>query len=388
MDILLTLALIILFTKVADSVALKLGLPSVVGSLIMGIIIGPSVLNIIQNDFSIELLSHLGVILLMFIAGVESDLTILKKHFKPSLITGLLGVLVPFITFFITSHFFGYATETSLFIGLIFGATSLSITIQVLKELNFMQTKEGSVIIGAAILDDIIVVILLNMILNLVNPETTTADIIPFLLKNVVFFVLIILFGKFLMPRLVKLLNYVSVPEKNVAFSLILVFFLSYFAQFIGMSDIIGAFFAGILISQTPFAEYVERKVTSITLAMFAPVFFVSIGLNLILDGLESSILLIIVFSILAVLSKYIGGFIGGKLDDFDNSSSSIIGASLVSRGEMALILIALGLEDKFIDQTMYAALVLVIILTTIIAPILLKHAISKHQLKKDSIQE
>lgn len=379
MDILFTIGLIILLTKLADSLAIKIGLPSVVGSLLIGILVGPSVFNWIQNDGSIELLSHLGVLLLMFIAGVESDLNILKKFFKPSLITGLLGVFVPFISFFTASHLFNFSFETSLFIGLIFGATSLSITIQVLKELNFMQTKEGSVIVGAAILDDIIVVIFLNFILNVLNPDTTTADIFPFLLKNVLFFIFIYVLGKFIMPLLLKGLTYIDVPEKSVAFSFILMFFLSYLADAIGMSDIIGAFFAGILISQTSFAEPVEHKVTSITLSLFAPIFFVSIGLNLVLDGLSSSVLLIVVFSILAVLSKFIGGFLGGKADNFDNVSSSIIGASLVSRGEMALILIALGLEDGFIDQQIYAALVLVIIFSTVIAPILLKYTISKH---------
>lgn len=388
MDILLTLGLIILLTKVADSIAIKMGLPSVVGSLIIGILVGPSVFNLIQNDLSIELLAHLGVLLLMFIAGVESDLRILKKYFKPSLITGLLGVLVPFASFFVASRLFQHSLETALFIGLIFGATSLSITIQVLKELNFMQTKEGSIIIGAAILDDIIVVIMLNLILNIVNPDTTTADILPFLLKNVLFFIFIYLFGKFIVPLLVKVLDYIDIPEKDVAFSLILVFFLSYLADVIGMSDIIGAFFAGILISQTTFAENVEHKVTSITLSMFAPIFFVSIGLNLVLDGLSSNLSLIIIFSILAVLSKFVGGFLGGKADKFNNSSSAIIGASLVSRGEMALILIALGLSDGFIDQSMYAALVLVIIFTTVVAPILLKFTISKHTSKTEEVSE
>ena len=185
------------------------------------------------------------------------------------------------------------------------------------------------------------------------------------------------LFGKFILPIILKGLSYFIVPERDVAFSLIMVFLLSFLADWIGMSDIIGAFFAGILISQTPFAEYVERKVTSITSALFAPVFFVSIGLKLVLDGLGENMLLIIVFSVLAIFTKFIGGFLGGKIEKFDNNSSAIIGASLISRGEMALILIALGLEKGFIDQGMYASLVLVIILTTVIAPILLKWAIA-----------
>ncbi|MGO2083843.1 cation:proton antiporter [Vagococcus sp.] len=379
MTILLTLGLIILLTKIADSLAIKFGLPSVVGSLTIGILVGPSVFNLIQNDLSIDMLAQLGVILLMFLAGVESDLRILKKYFKPSLITGLLGVFVPFITFFLTTQLLQYSKETSLFIGLIFGATSLSITLQVLKELNFINSKESHVIIGAAILDDIIAIILLNLILNGLNPNTSAKDIFPFILKNILFFIAIYFIGRFVMPLLLKGVAYLKVPEKEVAFALILVFFLSSLAETLGMSDIIGAFFAGILISQTDFAPRVERKVTSITLSMFAPVFFVSIGLNLVLDGLKHNIGLIVLFCFLAVATKFVGGFLGGKVNQFNNGSSAIIGASMASRGEMALILISLALSKEFINQELYAVLVLVVIFTAIIAPVVLKATISRH---------
>lgn len=379
MTILLTLGLIILLTKIADSLAIKFGLPSVVGSLTIGILVGPSVFNLIQNDLSIDMLAQLGVILLMFLAGVESDLRILKKYFKPSLITGLLGVFVPFITFFLTTQLLQYSKETSLFIGLIFGATSLSITLQVLKELNFINSKESHVIIGAAILDDIIAIILLNLILNGLNPNTSAKDIFPFILKNILFFIVIYFIGRFVMPLLLKGVAYLKVPEKEVAFALILVFFLSSLAETLGMSDIIGAFFAGILISQTDFAPRVERKVTSITLSMFAPVFFVSIGLNLVLDGLKHNIGLIVLFCFLAVATKFVGGFLGGKVNQFNNGSSAIIGASMASRGEMALILISLALSKEFINQELYAVLVLVVIFTAIIAPVVLKATISRH---------
>ncbi|MGX6962134.1 cation:proton antiporter [Vagococcus xieshaowenii] len=378
MNILLTLALIILLTKIADSFAIKLGLPSVVGSLLIGILVGPSFLDLIQNDHSIELFSHIGVVLLMFLAGVESDLKILRKHFKPSLITGLLGVVVPFLSFFLVSKVFNFSHETSMFIGLIFGATSLSITIQVLKELHFIKTKEGSIIIGAAVLDDVIVVIFLNFILNMINPNTTLVDMVPLLLKNVLFFAIVLAIDRFVMPICLKLLKQTKVPEKNVAFSLILAFFLSFLAEYIGMSDIIGAFFAGILISRTKFAHLVEMKVTSTTLSLFAPIFFVSIGLNLSLTNISENLWLIIVFSLLAVATKFVGGYLGGKIEKFDHLSSSIVGASLVSRGEMALILISLGLDKAFINDEIYASLVLVIIITTILAPIILKYFITK----------
>lgn len=381
MNILLTLGLIILCTKLADSFAIKVGLPAVVGSLLVGILLGPAVLGVIEESQLIHLFSEIGVILLMFLAGLESDLQTLKKFFKPSLLVGLLGVGVPFIVFTGFSKLFGYDTGAALFIGLIFGATSLSITIQVLKELHFVRTKEGSVIIGSAILDDIIVIILLNLVLTSIGPTATSiVSILGLLGKNLLFFVLLYLFNRFILPLLLKRLKKVKAPEKNTAFALAFAFILSYFAQMIGMSDIIGAFFAGLMLSQTKIAHQVERKIESTTLAIFAPVFFVSIGLNLNFKGIGNQIVLIVVFSVLAVLTKFLGGYLGGRLNGFNRESSSIIGTSLISRGEMALILVSSGLSKNLITQEVYGAIVLVVIVSTIVAPILLKKQIMKQQ--------
>ncbi|MGX7060137.1 cation:proton antiporter [Vagococcus humatus] len=389
MNILLTLGLIILCTKLADSFAIKVGLPAVVGSLLVGILLGPAMLGVIEESQLIHLFSEIGVILLMFLAGLESDLQTLKKFFKPSLLVGLLGVGVPFVVFTSFSKLFGYDTGAALFIGLIFGATSLSITIQVLKELHFVRTKEGSVIIGSAILDDIIVIILLNLVLTSIGPTSTSiVSILGLLGKNLLFFVLIYLFNRFVLPLLLKGLKKVKAPEKNTAFALAFAFILSYFAQMIGMSDIIGAFFAGLMLSQTKIAHQVERKIESTTLAIFAPVFFVSIGLNLNFKGMGNQIVFIVVFSILAVLTKFLGGYLGGRLNGFNRESSSIIGTSLISRGEMALILVSLGLSKNLITQEVYGAIVLVVIVSTIVAPILLKKQIMKQQETTERIPE
>lgn len=378
MSMLLVLAIIILSTKIADSVAIKIGLPAVVGSLLIGIILGPSVLNILQNNTGIELFSHIGVVLLMFLAGLESDLKILKKYFNSSLLVGTLGVFVPLIIYFLTSVLFGFETQIALYIGLIFGATSLSITIQVLKELHYIQTKEGAVIIGAAILDDIIVIILLNVMLNIFSDGSTLEALLPLLAGNIIFFILIFLIHKFAMPLIIKFIHRMKAPEINMGMSLVLCLALSALAETIGMSDIIGAFFAGILIGQTKIGHSIERKTESIAQSLFAPVFFVNIGLKLSLVGLMDNLLLIFVFIILSIVSKFLGGYFGAKVKGFNNMSSSIIGTSMVSRGEMALILVSLGLETGIISNELYGALVIIVISSTIVAPIMLKALIVK----------
>lgn len=373
MSILLVFAIIILSTKLADSIAIKIGLPAVVGSLLVGIVLGPAVLNILQNNEAIELFSHIGVVLLMFLAGLECDLKILQKYFKPSLIVGTLGVFVPLILFFLTSTLFNFTTQTSLYIGLVFGATSLSITIQVLKELYYIQTKEGAVIIGAAVLDDIIVIILLNVMLNVFSDGSTFEALLPLLAGNIVFFILIFLIHKYVMPLIIKFIRRMKAPEINMGMSLVLCLALSALAESIGMSDIIGAFFAGILIGQTKIGHAIERKTESIAQSLFAPVFFVNIGLKLSFTGLIDNALLISVFIILSIISKFLGGYFGAKVTGFNSMSSSIIGTSMVSRGEMALILVSLGLETGIVTNELYGALVIIVITSTVVAPIMLK---------------
>lgn len=382
MNILLIFAVIILATKLFDSIAIRMELPAVVGSLIAGILIGPSGFNIIQTNSGIEIFAHIGVILLMFLAGLECDLQILRKYFKPSLIVGTLGVFVPFILFGLVSMLFSFSGPEALAIGLVFGATSLSITIQVLKELNYVQTKEGAVIIGAAVLDDIIVIILLNVMLNVFADGSTLKALVPLLIGNVFFFLLIYLIHKLVMPFLVKLIKTMEAPEVNMGLSLVLCLGLSALAETIGMSDIIGAFFAGILISQTEVAHVIEDKTNSLAQSIFAPVFFVSIGLKLALSGLSNHLWLIVAFTFLAIISKFIGGYLGARMNGFNPMSSSIIGTSMESRGEMALILLSLGLETGSIQSEIYGALVIVIIASTIIAPIMLRALIIKSREK------
>ena len=382
MNILLVLALIILATKVFDSFAIKLGLPAVVGSLFAGVLIGPAALNLIQTNAAIDLFAHIGVVLLMFLAGLECDLKILRKYFKPSLIVGTLGVFIPLVIFWYVSVLFSFNTQEALFIGLVFGATSLSITIQVLKELHYVQTKEGAVIIGAAVLDDIIVIILLNVMLNVFADGSTFDALIPLIIGNIGFFILIFLLHKFVMPSFIKLIKKMKAPEIHMGMALVLCLALSALAETIGMSDIIGAFFAGILISQTKIGHSIERKTESIAQSLFAPVFFVSIGLKLTLAGLSEHLVLILVFTVLAVVTKFVGGYLGAKVNGFNPMGSSIIGTSMVSRGEMALILVSLGLETGMVPQDVYGALVIVVIASTIVAPIMLKALILKSREK------
>ncbi|MEY8738508.1 cation:proton antiporter [Bacillales bacterium AN1005] len=375
MEFILYLLLILIATKIAGDLSVRLGQPSVLGKLIIGIILGPAVLGWIENNDFIHYFSEIGVLLLMFLAGLETDLDQLKKNWKAAFAVAIIGIILPFIGGFGIGELFGLNTTYSLFIGILLCATSVSITVQVLKDMNKLNSPEGSTILGAAVVDDVLVVVLLAVMTSFLGTgdEVSLGLLIG---KKVIFFIGVLLAGAFLVPQMLKILSKLKVTEPVVSIALVVCFAFVYFADILGMAGIIGAFAAGIAISQTNFKHTVESKVEPIAYAVFVPVFFVSIGLNVSFSGIGSQIGFIVALVIVAILTKLVGGAIGAKLAGFKNRSSLIIGAGMVSRGEVALIIAATGLQESLLLPEYFTAIVVVIIATTLFAPPLLKYLI------------
>ena len=241
-----------------------------------------------------------------------------------------------------------------------------------MKKLNSL---EGSTILGAAVVDDVLVVVLLAVMISFLG---TGEEISIGLLigKKIMFFIGVFLAGIFLVPLLMKSLSKLKVTEPVVSIALVICFAFVYFADWLGMAGIIGAFAAGLAISQTELKHTVESKVEPIAYAIFVPVFFVSIGLNVSFDGIGNQILFIIALSIIAILAKLLGGALGAKFTGFSSRSSFIIGAGMVSRGEVALIIAATGLQEALLLPEYFTSVIIVIIVTTLIAPPLLKYLI------------
>jgi len=367
--------LILIATKVAGDISVRLGQPSVLGKLIIGIILGPAVLGWINNNDFIHYFSEIGVLLLMFLAGLETDLNQLKKNWKAAFAVAILGILLPFVGGFGIGELFGLNTPYSLFIGVLLCATSVSITVQVLKDMNRLNSPEGSTILGAAVVDDVLVVVLLAVMTSFLGTgeEVSLGLLVG---KKVLFFIGVILAGAFLVPQFLKVLSKLKVTEPVVSIALVICFGFVYFADLLGMAGIIGAFAAGIAISQTEFKHTVESKIEPIAYAVFVPIFFVSIGLNVSFSGIGSQIGFIVALAIVAIVTKLIGGAIGSKLTGFNNRSSLIIGAGMVSRGEVALIIAATGLQESLLLPEYFTATIVVIIATTLFAPPLLKYII------------
>lgn len=379
MTYLVQLFLILFLTKIAAHFSVKLNMPSVIGELLVGILIGPAIFNWITPNTFINYFSELGVIVLMFIAGLEGDLKLLIKYWAPALTVATLGVIVPTGTAFLLCHnVFNFSIKASVFMGLVLSATSVSITIQVLKEMNKLNTPEGAIICGAAVADDIICVILLGICTNIFGNKENNSSIIKMIIPMILFFVIVVLIGKYIVPKFLSIFDDLNASESDTSGAMILCFGTAALAIAMGMSDVLGAYFAGLAISETKYKDRLASKIEPIGYAVFIPVFFVSIGLDISFKGMDKDLLFIILLILTAILGKQIGCGIGAKFFKLNWTQANIVGAGMVSRGEMALVVANVALSSKLIDQNHYTAMIVVTVITTLIAPLILKVFITK----------
>ncbi|WP_125763396.1 cation:proton antiporter [Companilactobacillus hulinensis] len=372
------LVIILITTTIVGHYSSRIGIPAVIGQLLVGIVLGPAILNWVRPSEFIHVFSEMGVIILMFIAGIESDLKLLKKYLKPSILVAILGVIVPVVLTYGLGIMFNLGFKESLFISVIFAATSVSISVAVLKEMNVLNGKAGATILGAAVVDDILAVIILSVMVSLLGEgkeSSSGTSLVMTFAMQLLFFIAIYFVVKFLAPYMAKIGEKLFVPVGPTIMALILCFGMAYLADLIGLSSVVGAFFAGIAISQTKVLEEVDHSIEPIGYAIFIPVFFVSIGLNMTLNGIQHDLWFIIILTIIAILSKLVGAGLGARLSKFTFAESYMVGAGMVSRGEMALIIAQIGYQSKLISSDYYSAIISAIILTTLLAPFLLKHA-------------
>ncbi|MDH6366534.1 MULTISPECIES: cation:proton antiporter [unclassified Breznakia] len=373
---LLDLAAILISTKILGLFTKKVAMPQVVGALLSGLILGPMGLNFLQEtDFIIQV-SEVGVIILMFSAGLESDVKELKKSGKASFLVACLGVIVPLAGGFALAHFYPIGTTDllkNIFIGVILTATSVSITVETLKELGKLTSRSGNIILGAALIDDILGIIALTVIIGL---SKGNVDILTVLLKIVGFFAISMVLGYFIHKYFDKWMRSASFDLRRfplIAFAFCL--FWSYVAEEVfGVADITGAFVAGLMIAKTYRCSYVTHRVETLGYLFFAPCFFASIGLKVILPEMGANIIIFsILLCIIAVLTKIVGCALGAKLCNLPNRTCLRVGVGMICRGEVALIVASKGLAAGLISETMFAPVIIMVIVTTIVTPILLK---------------
>lgn len=378
MQPLLYFAIILIGTLIAGSLFKRFGLPAVVGELLVGIVLGHGILNIIPADNEIiHFTSELGVILLMFIAGLESDLGLLKKYLKSALAVAVLGLVAPLIVFTIAGMAFGYSSVEAIFFGVLFAATSVSITVEVLQEYRKLDTNEGATILGAAVADDILAVLILSVFVAIFGSNMAENGgqlaLGWMLLLQLVFLIGIGLFAKFLIGPILRLAKRLPMNSSEAIVAVALALFFAWLADLVGMSGVLGAFFVGVMIAQTPFEAKIIPHVSSLGYTFFIPVFFASVGLVMDFHGVIAKLPFLLIFTILAVLTKLYGGRVGAQMTGFDKKAGILIGTGMIARGEMALVVASIGQQANIVSNEIYSDLVIVIILTTLIAPIMLK---------------
>lgn len=393
-DFLLFVAIILLSTKIFSLLSQKVNMPQVVGALLVGVLLGPSCLNILHETDFLTKSAEIGVIFLMFLAGLDTDFDDLKATGKSSVIIAFVGVLIPLGSGFLTYYLFfhGQRPDTmifleSAFVGIVLTATSVSITVETLREMGKLEGKMGTSILGAAIIDDILGIIALTVITSFTVPGV---EIMVVLLKILLFFVFIAVCGFFVF-RLFRKLEIVYGTKRRVAiYAVAFCLLLSYISEvYFGVADITGAYFAGlILCNVTETKSYIASKINITSYMFFTPIFFASIGIKTVITGMSQELILFtLALLIVAILSKIVGCGLGAKICGFSNMDSLAIGVGMISRGEVALIVAQKGEQAGLISPTLFPAIVLVVIVTTLITPILLKAVVyMKEQKQVDAI--
>lgn len=378
------LALILLSTKLFGLLTKRFNMPQVVGALLAGVILGPAVLGVMGETAFIKEVAEIGVIVLMFCAGMETDIQELKNSGRASFIIALAGVLVPIVGGFAVAYFFNRpgmiesdATGTiflqNMFIGVILTATSVSITVETLKEIGKLKTSSGNAILGAAIIDDILGIIALTIITSMAD---SSVNIVSVLLKIAAFFVFAVIAGYLFYKFYV---NWFEKSGKGMHRHSIVVFvfclIMSYVAEeWFGVADITGAFIAGLIISCTQKTKYVAAKFDTLSYLLLSPVFFASIGLKVVLPDMNATLVWFAVcLTLIAVITKIIGCGLGAKLCKYSGKDCVRIGVGMISRGEVALIVASKGETVGLMGTSFLGPVVIVVLITTIITPILLK---------------
>ncbi len=378
------LAIIMITAKLFGIIARKLKAPQVVGEIIAGLIIGPSILGWVnQTDFLLQM-AEIGVIFLMFSAGLETNMRDLLKTGPIATLIACAGVFIPlfmgagfYMLYYGASPWGSEGFYKAVFVGTILTATSVSITVQSLKEMGKLKGKVGTTILSAAIIDDVIGIIVLTFVIGLKSPDSDPFKVI---INTVLFFVLAIIVG-FISYKIFKIVDKRyphtrRIPIAGVAYCLIL----AYVAErYFGIADITGAYVAGIILCSIKDSEYIERKVDVNSYMIFGPVFFASIGLKTNIDSISGSILLFSLgFVLVGLVSKIIGCGLMAKLCKFNGNDALKIGVGMMTRGEVALIVSQRGLSVGLLEPVYFTSVIFLIIVSSISTPIILKILYSK----------
>ncbi len=391
--------LVLVAAKGAGSLSMRLGQPAVLGEILAGLVLGPTLLDVlalpifrgggVQDAFHpglseiIHDLAEIGVILLMFVAGMETDLDEMKRVGKVAFWSAAGGVVLPFTFGALTGRFFGYPWVESIFIGTVLTATSVSISAQTLMELGALRSREGTAILGAAVIDDVMGIIALSLVIAFTGAGVASGDgmgpgeILLIGARMILFFLLGWFLGRRFLDRVTGRVRTLPTSQPLMAFVLLVAFLYAFAAEYLGrMAAITGSYLAGLLFAQTRFKGEIDRGIHPITYSLFVPVFFVDIGLQANGRAIVASgrmVLFCALIVLVAVLGKIAGCGLLARLSGFSRIESLRVGMGMISRGEVGLIVAGYGLASGVISRDIFSMMVVMVLATTLVTPVLLR---------------
>lgn len=387
---LLALAVLLAAAKLLGEASLRLGQPAILGELLAGLFLGPTFLNLptwpaveaADPAPTVHILAQLGVLWLMFAAGLEIELSDFRRAGRPAATAGLMGVVFPLLLGTGLALAAAYPLAESIFLGVVLSATSVSISAQTLLELGRLRTKEGIALLGAAVIDDVLVIVLLSGFLTVAGGVGGLREVLTQLGVMAVTMAGVGAFSLVLLPRLVGLCERLRVSEGLLAIVLASVLLVSWATEAIGgMAAITGAFLAGVGLGRGHWREEIERGLHKLGYAFFVPLFLADIGLRTDLRLINPPLALFTLGVVLvAVVSKVLGSGLGAWLGGFDRGAALRMGLGMVSRGEVGLIVAGVGVAEGFLEGELFVAAVVMVLATTLLTPVLLRSAFSRQE--------
>ena len=408
LQVLLLLALVIAAAKMAGALAARIHQPAVFGEILVGVLLGPTVFNVLgwpmfaappdaQGAPSllalVRDLAQIGVLLLMFVAGLETDLDQMRHVGKVAFWAAFGGVVLPFIGGAALAVAFGLPLFwEGIYIGTILTATSVSISAQTLMELGALRSREGSTILAAAVIDDVMGIVVLSIVVALTKASsagTVDAGAIAIVVLRLVAYFVVAIYARRWLPTVLGWASGLAASQAMLAAVLVIAFLYGWAAEYLGgVAAITGTYLAGVLVAQTRFKEAIDSGIHSLTYAMFVPIFFISIGLQADGRSLGNQVPFATALILVAIVAKAIGCGVSSRLCGFDTRESVRVGVGMISRGEVGLIIAGYGLAEGLIGREVFSASVLVVLATTMATPPLLRMVFPPHEMGHVVINE
>ena len=383
---------LLLFVALAGyMIAHRINQSAVVGIILAGILVGPSVLGLVTYTDFVSSLAHLGAVVLLFTIGLEFNIReIAKVRF---LVIALCGVIIPVLGGFFTAELFGYDFNAAVFIGVALAATSIAITANVLREMGKLQTEAAKAIIAVAVVDDVLALLFLSMAEGVVSGEISPLSILITAVIAIAFIGIGILVGKVIFARLMVKLDDTSLcnkyPESIFIFAIMTAFLYALVAEWVGLSAIVGSFLAGASFSEVKLSRgVIFREGAEHLQIIFASIFFASLGVIMDVHYITLDIIwFVLVLTVVAIVTKIIGCGIPAKLYGMSWKDSSIVGVGMAPRGEVGMIIALIGLNQGLIDMGVYSSVILMCLITTVIPPLIMRNWIYRDIIKKGTCE-